>query len=278
MAMRWHWVPFSDLPMNKRNIGIVGVGKWGKNYLKLANKCDVEFKVGNRNSWKELNNISGVVIATPPDSHVEIAKHFLEQDIPVMIEKPLCLSVEEAEQLSRYKTPILVNYLHLFSPAFEEIVSRCKNEKIVEIESVGSGNGPVRNYSALYDYGSHDLSMSLFLSNSVPQVIYANNSYQVELQYPGYKHCFRVNNNSGIKCRTFSVALENGDKMTYDDMCENKLVVNDQIVEVDKTSTLENSFKHFLAGDIDQRFGIELSINVIKVMKEIDEMALGAGF
>lgn len=262
------------------NLGIVGVGKWGKNYLKLADQFNVNFKIGDRSSWKKLKDISGVVIATPPDSHIEIAKHFLEQDVPVMIEKPLCFSAEEAKSLSSYKSPILVNYLHLFSPAFEEIAKQCKMGKITEIKSVGTGDGPIRNYSPLYDYGSHDLSMGLFLSNNIiPKVNYANKNsqtYEVELQYPGYTHYFKVSNNNKIKQRYLSIVVDNKKQMIYNDMNKDKLFISNDMIPINNISTLENSFKHFLkavsTGDTDDRFGIDLSINMLKLIKQIEEV------
>ncbi|MFK0333779.1 Gfo/Idh/MocA family protein [Rhizobium sp. NPDC090275] len=46
------------------------------------------------------DGIDAVVIATPPDSHLDIAKCFLNQGIDVICEKPLTRNVEEAEQLA----------------------------------------------------------------------------------------------------------------------------------------------------------------------------------
>ena len=38
---------------------------------------------------------------TPNDTHYEIAKAFLEQDFPLVCDKPLALTVEQAEELAR---------------------------------------------------------------------------------------------------------------------------------------------------------------------------------
>lgn len=40
--------------------------------------------------------IDAIIIATPPNLHTEIACYFLNRKVPVLCEKPLCLSIEDA--------------------------------------------------------------------------------------------------------------------------------------------------------------------------------------
>ena len=57
-----------------------------------------------------------VVIVTPNDTHYEIAKAFLEQDFPLVCDKPLALTVEQAEELARIakerNLPFAVTYTY----------------------------------------------------------------------------------------------------------------------------------------------------------------------
>lgn len=45
------------------------------------------------------SELDAVIIATPPQSHPEIACYFMERGLPVLCEKPLCLTVAEAEKM-----------------------------------------------------------------------------------------------------------------------------------------------------------------------------------
>src|SRR5580658_1853229 len=87
-----------------------GTGKWGQNYIKtLSSFENVKLIIANRNNWKILidDNIPDfVIISTPPQSHIEIAIYALEQNIPVIIEKPLSLSYSVALSLKEFKSLI----------------------------------------------------------------------------------------------------------------------------------------------------------------------------
>ena len=43
--------------------------------------------------------LDAVIVATPPATHPEIACFFMERGTPVLCEKPLCVSVAEAEKM-----------------------------------------------------------------------------------------------------------------------------------------------------------------------------------
>ena len=135
-------------------LGIIGLGKWGRNYLSAINEIDSSIKVivGNRLNWYELvksKQCDGIIIATPPDSHIKIAMEVLQTNTPVMIEKPLAINHNEALQLQEFENNsiILVNHLQLFSPAFEFIKKTLHPTDILSIFSQGSNDGPIRTYS-----------------------------------------------------------------------------------------------------------------------------------
>ncbi len=52
--------------------------------------------------YKELAEnveLDAVIVSTPPNTHPEIACYFMERGVPVLCEKPLCVTVSEAERM-----------------------------------------------------------------------------------------------------------------------------------------------------------------------------------
>ena len=99
---------------SKKNIrlGLIGIGRWGANYIKTIEDVDcAELKIIACKSlikerflsdnylltdnWKDVTNskeVDGIIIATPPKMHYEIAKSSINSKKPVIIEKPVTLN------------------------------------------------------------------------------------------------------------------------------------------------------------------------------------------
>ncbi len=75
--------------------------KTGEFYGLAADRVYPDYKTMAEQEAKREDGIDFVCIVTPNASHYEIAKAFLEAGIHVACEKPLCFTVEEAEELER---------------------------------------------------------------------------------------------------------------------------------------------------------------------------------
>ena len=103
-------------------IGIIGAGRWGKNHVRTANSLlqpeqivvsdfdDSKSSIVNEINEKivfttdidqVLNDpaISGVIIASPAETHYKLTLQALIAGKNVLVEKPIALDVEEAEEL-----------------------------------------------------------------------------------------------------------------------------------------------------------------------------------
>jgi predicted dehydrogenase len=256
------------------DILLIGAGRWGKNYISTLSEFDnVNLKVADRENWRHLvddKHCNGVIIATPPDSHIDIACHALEKNIPVMIEKPLSLSFSEAEKLRQFTAPILVNHIHLFSDGYQNIKRIVGGHGITKITSAGCADGPVRNYSSLWDYGPHDISMILDLLNETPEVIkiheFKSGNKSLYTLNMNFKDTFThsvIGNCSSVRYRTLSIELD-GINVSYDDI--NSKPSNHTLPLVNAL----NVFINAIDGKPDNRLGLELSFKVLEVLEHCE--------
>ena len=78
--------------MKKKNIGIIGNGKWAKIMTpKIAKFANVKFIANTKTGYKsfKLNNISWIFVLTNNESHYPIVRFFLNKKKNVFCEKPL---------------------------------------------------------------------------------------------------------------------------------------------------------------------------------------------
>lgn len=106
--------------MTKLRFGLVGAGGIAQAYAQAFNEsdccdlvavADVRMDAANAlaesvdgkaySDYTEFADVEldAVIVATPPSTHPEIACWFMERGTPVLCEKPLCLSVAEAETM-----------------------------------------------------------------------------------------------------------------------------------------------------------------------------------
>ena len=105
--------------MAKLRVGVVGVGHLGRHHARVYSQLpQVELvgvndivpekagAVASEYQTKEfcsqpelLQEVQAVSIATSTSGHYEVAKQALERGVQVLIEKPLCSSYQQAEEL-----------------------------------------------------------------------------------------------------------------------------------------------------------------------------------
>ncbi len=289
-------------------LGLVGAGRWGRRIIEaVGSVADAEFAAictRGRPSleggdvpwfarWQDLvaaGGCDGVIIASPPETHVPIALEALDAGLAVMIEKPLALGLADAKRLadfaaSRPSCPaILVDHTHLFAPAYQTLKSRLRSP-ILEIRTRGCSFEPWRPYSSLYDFGPHDLSMVLDLIATSPDVVacrllsevtrdaHAHQLFDIDLAFGRAGASCVVGNAAPEKERRFEVVCENGDRFVYDDMQppSDKLRMGDRPLTLppDRPLTLAiDAFAHSIRGTRDPRCGLDLPMKVQAVLEE----------
>ena len=81
-----------------------------------------------------------VIIASPAPFHAQHSIPFIENNIPVLIEKPIAACIKDAELIAasakKYKTPVAIGYCLRYKPFFEKVKDCIDSEIIGRINKI----------------------------------------------------------------------------------------------------------------------------------------------
>ena len=183
--------------MSDVKVAVIGAGNWGRNHVRtlaampdltLASVCDTNPdrrdeisrnypKVRVTSSLDEaVDGVDGVVVATPVITHAAVARAAIERGLPTLIEKPMALSVDEAEGLVALSeanhVPVVVGHVLAFHPAVEclqRMVAEGELGSVYYLYSQRVNLGQVRpDENALWSFGPHDVSVAMRLTGELP--------------------------------------------------------------------------------------------------------------
>jgi UDP-2-acetamido-3-amino-2,3-dideoxy-glucuronate N-acetyltransferase len=207
-------------------IAVLGAGRWGKNHVRTASSIlkpeqivVLDFDESRKSIVNEINeniiftanvseiiedqDISGVIISTPAETHYDMTRKFLEAGKNVLVEKPISLRVEEAEHLVRLadekKLILMVGHVLLYHPAVLKIKEEIEKGRIGELQYIYSNRlnlGAIRSEeNILWSFAPHDISVMQFIVKEEPSYVTANGATFVQqgiedttltyLEYPG---------------------------------------------------------------------------------------------
>jgi len=282
-------------------IALIGYGPWARNIhrtidalrdVELHSVCRLhpEFmpiRMRDRvlvtsNLRKALDGADAAIIATHPSSHRELALACIGSGFPTMLEKPVALSFEDSDAIfdasEKSGVPLLIDNVYLFSQAFETLRDVTSVWSPVEIFSEGGSFGPLRDYSALLDYGPHDVSMALSILresvdlSSVRRIPSESGElYEVRLATARGTAILKVGTGFISKRRRFEIRC-GGRVAVYDDMSPQKLMIDGRRIKLLQDEPLKRailSLHRFVSrGVTDWHFSIDLNRSVMRVLLE----------
>ena len=117
--------------MKKKNVGIIGNGKWAKIMIpKIKKFANIKFIANTKTGYKKFNlsKISWIFVLTNNASHYDIVKYFLNKKKKVFCEKPLTIHLKNTIKLfnfaRRKKTNLYVNDVEFFKKKRYKIKSQ----------------------------------------------------------------------------------------------------------------------------------------------------------
>jgi predicted dehydrogenase len=240
-------------------IGLVGFGYWGPNLARnfasqndcrLVAICEIKedraelaartypsaMVTPNYNDLLESEAIDAIVIATPVDSHFQLAKDALVSNKDVLVEKPIARTLAEARELVELaemnRRILAVDHTFLFTGAIrkiKEIVDSGDLGEILYVDSVRINLGLFQqDVNVIYDLAPHDLSIITYLIDEDPVYVRAmgachahaslENIAYIHLEYAnGMIAHFHLNWLAPVKIRRFLIGGTNK-MVVYDDL------------------------------------------------------------
>jgi predicted dehydrogenase len=117
-----------------------------------------------------VGQVDLVSIATPTETHAEIATLFLEEGIPVLVEKPLARSVAEADAIigaaARSGATLAVGHTERFNPAVMAARPAVHDPGFVEVHRLGTFPERSLDIDVVFDLMIHDLDLVLSIVQS----------------------------------------------------------------------------------------------------------------
>jgi len=176
---------------DRLRVAVVGVGHLGQHHARIYNElhdqvelvgvADInearakEIAHKNKTEWFcDFNtllekNLSAVTIAVPTSEHHKIASEFLKRSVNVLIEKPICCTLEEADDLIKLADEnnafIQVGHVERFNPAIIKLSKIVNNPKFIEVHRLAPYNPRGTDVSVVLDLMIHDLDIVLYLVN-----------------------------------------------------------------------------------------------------------------
>ena len=183
--------------MSRVRIAVIGAGTWGRNHVRtlatlpdidLAAVCDTSAQRREdirrhfpdvpvtEDVGEALDGADAAVIATPAGTHAALARTVIERGLPVLVEKPFALTVQDAEDVAELAAgrgvAVVAGHLLLFHPAVQRLREMIRSGELGSVYYLYGQRvnlGQVRpDENALWSFGPHDVSVAIHLLGQPP--------------------------------------------------------------------------------------------------------------
>ena len=179
----------------KPRVAVLGCGYWGSNHIRTLKALGALHAVSDENRARaegfaseqdclaieppalfQRDDVDAIVMALPPQFHAEMAIKAVEHGKDVLVEKPIALTVEDAQRAvaaaKSHNRIFMTGHVLRFHPAFERLKALIDAGELGDVRymhshRLGLGKFHTEN-DALWDLAPHDLSMILAITGSEP--------------------------------------------------------------------------------------------------------------
>ena len=184
-------------------VTVIGCGYWGMNHIRVLNELpDAEVAVCDSRTGRldevarrfpevmltddieealEDQDLDAVVVCTPAATHHEVASLALRAHKHVLVEKPLTLSVAEADDLidlaNAVDRVLLTGHTFIYNEGVKRVKALVGEGALGEtyyLYATRTNLGPFRSdVNALWDLAPHDIAIFNYLLSDVPESVSA---------------------------------------------------------------------------------------------------------
>jgi UDP-N-acetylglucosamine 3-dehydrogenase len=183
-------------------VGVIGVGSMGQNHARvfsemadLVGVVDKDGETGKRVSerlgteWFENHDdllkkgVDAVSIATPTALHYDLARQAIEAGVHVLVEKPMCSTIEEAEKLVELAestgVTLAVGHIERHNPVVDFAKKGIRDGRYGDVitisaRRVSSLPTRIRDVGVILDLGIHDIDVMRYLLGSEVSSVFAS--------------------------------------------------------------------------------------------------------
>jgi predicted dehydrogenase len=185
-------LPLIIIPMknNKLNIGVIGIGHLGNYHLQkysklenceivavadpLADRAKKAADIYQCDAFTDhsamLDKVDAVSIAVPTGEHHKVARDFLAAGVDVLIEKPICATLAQADELiglaKKNNLILQVGFVERFNPAIMALENVIEKPMFIEAHRLHPFFERGTDVDVILDLMIHDLDIILKFVNS----------------------------------------------------------------------------------------------------------------
>jgi UDP-2-acetamido-3-amino-2,3-dideoxy-glucuronate N-acetyltransferase len=312
--------------LNKK-ICVVGGGNWGKNHIETLHRLGCLGGVVESSDtlieifksiypkckfYKNINDsfdfsFDGYIVATPPNTHFEIAKKIISKNKPVLVEKPFTLNVKDAEELNTYakskKVNLYVGHLLLFHPAYMKIKEIVDDGLIGKIQYIYSNRlnlGKIRkDENVFWSFAPHDIALLQYFIGQYPNKIVSEGAAFITKNV----HDTTITSlkySNGVMCHIFVswlhpykehkfIIIGSDGMISFEDSSKDKSIVyydkkvdvittdftgvseDNKLIKYEKSLALDNQLIYFLRTINDakiEKINGDDAVNVVRILEE----------
>jgi predicted dehydrogenase len=166
-------------------IGVIGVGHLGQHHARIlastpgvtltgvvdtkpGRAAEIAAKYGvpaYTDAAALAGQVDAVTIAVPTASHVEVALRFIDQGVPVLVEKPIAATVADADRLvaaaAARGVVLAAGHTERFNPAVVAALPLVSSPRFIEVHRLGTFPERSLDIDVIFDLMIHDLDLLL---------------------------------------------------------------------------------------------------------------------